>query len=226
MPDEPQILARVSARNIWLEEAHAWAHWAGQGDDGFLEFRRLLPGPGRATLDLGCGEGRFSRELAAAGHRVTGVDVSPDLVELAQAADPTGTYLVADAKSLPFAEATFDLVVAFNVLSCVDDLERGVGEVARVLPAGGRVCFSIVHPMYTGGRRRDDSWVIDAGYMDERLHTERVRRGEAELTFANIHRPLGAYTGALERAGLAIEAMREPVWELVPMFLYTRAVKL
>ena len=50
----------MSARDIWLAEAEGWAAWAQQGDDGFAEFRPLLPAPGRATLDLGCGEGRFA----------------------------------------------------------------------------------------------------------------------------------------------------------------------
>jgi ubiquinone/menaquinone biosynthesis C-methylase UbiE len=215
----------VSARDIWLAEAEGWAAWAQQGDDGFAEFRALLPAPGRATLDLGCGEGRFARALAAEGHEVTGLDVSPELVDRARAADPNGTYLVADAEALPFDDGVFDLVVAFNVLSCVGDLGRAVEEAARVLASGGRLCLSVVHPIYTGGKGEDGTWVVDAGYMTERLHTEHVRRGAAELTFANLHRPLGAYFGALERAGLELEALREPAWELVPMFLYLRAVK-
>jgi 2-polyprenyl-3-methyl-5-hydroxy-6-metoxy-1,4-benzoquinol methylase len=71
----------VSARDIWLAEAEGWAAWARQGDDGFAEFRALLPAPGRATLDLGCGEGRVARDLKARGHRrVTGVDAAPTMV--------------------------------------------------------------------------------------------------------------------------------------------------
>jgi ubiquinone/menaquinone biosynthesis C-methylase UbiE len=215
----------VKATDIWVEEARAWAAWAKQGDDGFSEFRALLPPPGRGTLDLGCGEGRFARALAADGHAVTGVDVSAELVALARANDPVGEYLVADAEALPFADATFDLVVAFNVLSCVGDLGQAADEAERVLSSGGRLCASVVHPMYTGGRRTDDAWTIGGEYMDEHLHTERVRRDAVELTFANVHRPLGAYTEALERGGLLIDALREPEWELVPMFLYLRATK-
>ena len=214
----------MSAREIWLAEAEGWAAWAHQGDDGFSDFRALLRSPGRATLDLGCGEGRFARALAAEGHRVTGLDVSPELVERARHEDPSGTYVVGDAEALPFDDESFDLVVAFNVLSAVDDVGRAVDEVARVLVSGGRLCLSIVHPMYTAGSRENGTWVIH-DYGTERLHTERVRWRAAELTFANIHRPLGAYTGALERAGLEIEAVREPEWELVPMFLYLRAAK-
>jgi ubiquinone/menaquinone biosynthesis C-methylase UbiE len=215
----------VTASDIWLAEAKGWADWARQGDDGFSEFRSLLPAPGRATLDLGCGEGRFARALAAEGHQVTGVDLSPELVELARTADANGAYHVADAEDLPFDDGSFDLLVAFNVLSCVGDLGRAVDEAARVLARGGRLCLSVVHPMYTGGRPENGSWLIDDAYLSEHLHTERVRRGDAELTFANVHRPLGAYTSALERAGLEIEALREPAWELVPMFLYVRALK-
>jgi ubiquinone/menaquinone biosynthesis C-methylase UbiE len=215
----------VSAGELWLAEAAGWAAWAREGDDGFAEFHALLPPPGRATLDLGCGEGRFARALAAEGHRVTGVDVSPELVELARHADAAGTYLVADAEGLPFPDSAFDLVVAFNVLSCVGNLERAVTEAGRVLEPGGRLCLSVVHPVYTAGRAEDGSWVVDAGYAEERLHTERVRRGDAELTFANVHRSLGSYTGALERNGLELEALREPRWALVPMFLYVRACR-
>jgi ubiquinone/menaquinone biosynthesis C-methylase UbiE len=214
----------VSASEIWVAEAAGWAAWARQGDDGFAEFGALLPPPGRDTLDLGCGEGRFGRALAGEGHRVTGLDVSAELVELAGNADPDGTYVVGDAESLPFADGAFDLVVAFNVLSCIGNLERAVAEAARVLEAGGCLCVSVVHPFYTAGRRENGTWVVE-GYTEERLHTERVRREDAELTFANVHRPLGAYGAALEHAGLLIEAVREPAWDLVPMFLYLRAVK-
>jgi SAM-dependent methyltransferase len=215
----------VSASDVWLAEAAGWAAWARQGDDGFGEFRTLLPPPGRATLDLGCGEGRFARALAAEGHRVTGADVSPDLVDLARATDADGTYVVADAEALPFPDSAFDLVVAFNVLGCVANLERAVSEATRVLEPGGRLCLSAVHPVYTAGRAEGSDWVVEGGYLEERLHTERVRRGDAELTFANVHRPLGAHTAALERCGLELEALREPAWELVPMFLYLRGRK-
>ncbi|TMA36985.1 MAG: methyltransferase domain-containing protein [Deltaproteobacteria bacterium] len=51
------------------------------------QFLALLPPPRRLTLDLGCGEGRLSRDLETRGHRVVGVDGSPTLVRLAREAD-------------------------------------------------------------------------------------------------------------------------------------------
>ncbi len=59
----------------------------------------LVPEPGVATLEIGCGEGRVSRELGARGHRVTAVDVAPTLLEAARDADPDGEYVLADALS-------------------------------------------------------------------------------------------------------------------------------
>jgi ubiquinone/menaquinone biosynthesis C-methylase UbiE len=61
-----------------------------------------VPAPGRATLDVGCGEGRVTRDLAARGHRVIGIDASPTLLGAATDADPDGHYQLADAVALPF----------------------------------------------------------------------------------------------------------------------------
>ncbi len=73
-----------------------------------------MPPPGHATLEVGCGEGRVARDLAARGHRVTAIDISRTLIGLAAEADGASTYLLADGVALPFAEAAFDLVVAYN----------------------------------------------------------------------------------------------------------------
>jgi ubiquinone/menaquinone biosynthesis C-methylase UbiE len=135
----------------WEREAANWIAWARRpGHDSYWyyggSFRELLPGPGRRTLDLGCGEGRVARDLAALGHVVTGIDASPAMVSAAREAHPDGEYFVGDATSLPFADASFDLVVAYNSLMDFDDVRAAVGETARVLERGGRFCIGIVHP--------------------------------------------------------------------------------
>ena len=94
-----------------------------------------MPPPGRATLDLGCGEGRVTRDLTARGHPAIGVDLSPTLVRMAAEADPGGDYRVAHASELPFDDDAFDLVVAYNVLMDVDELGAAIAEAARVLGA-------------------------------------------------------------------------------------------
>ena len=136
----------------WEEEARGWIAWARTpGHDAYWEysprFFELVPPAGRATLELGCGEGRVARDLQDRGHRVTGVDSSPTLLDAASSADPDGEYVVADAASLPFSDATFDLVVAYNSLMDIDDMPGAVREAARVLRPGGLLAFCATHPL-------------------------------------------------------------------------------
>ena len=88
--------------DAWEAEAEDWVRWArAPGHDSYWTFHRdaflaLLPGPGRLTVDVGCGEGRLTRDLAALGHRVVGLDRSRTLVRYAAAAGGTvGSVLVA-----------------------------------------------------------------------------------------------------------------------------------
>ena len=75
----------------WEWQADRWLRWARTpGHDAYWHYRKaffgaIAPAPGRRTLEVGCGEGRVARDLAARGHRVVGVDTSPTLV--AHAAD-------------------------------------------------------------------------------------------------------------------------------------------
>jgi ubiquinone/menaquinone biosynthesis C-methylase UbiE len=126
----------VTFNEDWEQEAENWIGWARKpGHDAYWLYRdaffELLPPPGRATLDVGCGEGRVMRDLTARGHRVVAVDASPTLVRAASQADAEGEYLVADAAALPFDDASFDLVVAYNSLMDVQDMPGAVREAAR-----------------------------------------------------------------------------------------------
>jgi SAM-dependent methyltransferase len=222
----------------WERQAEQWASWAREPgfDSYWLEsgppFFELLPAPQGRTLDLGCGEGRVARDLAARGHTVVGVDASPTLVGLARGADPAGEYLVADAAALPFADASFELAVAFNSLMDVDDMAGVVREAARVLRAGCRFCACITHPMRDAGRyeERDGrtEFVIRGSYFGRRRFGPlTVARGGHEVTFAGWTYPLEDYLHAFTAAGFLIEALREPADPIrdVPNFVLIRAVK-
>src|SRR5919108_881746 len=124
-PDRPLRRTRLESADLaaaWEEHAAEFVAWARKPDhDSYWLFHRdqfleLLPPPGRRTLDLGCGEGRLARDLKALGHEVVGLDASPTLVAAAREADPELEVHVADAARLPFADAAFDLVVAFMSL--------------------------------------------------------------------------------------------------------------
>lgn len=232
------------------DRAEAWLAWTRTpGHDVYDRFNgpafaKLLPPPGRATLELGCGEGRVSRDLAALGHAVTGLDVSPTLVAAAAETHPEGTYVVGDAGALPFADAEFDLVVAFNSLTDVPDLAATIHEAARVLAPGGRLCACVPHPFADAGAfeslEPDAPFVVSERYLGEPRRTHLVvERDGLAFTFDGWEYTLEDYSRALESAGLVLEALREPVpdvarfadrpeiarWTRVPMFLFFRAAR-
>ena len=220
----------------WERQADRWAAWARESGDAYWTesgppFFELLPTAGRKTLDLGCGEGRVARDLKTRGHDVVGVDAAPTLIRLAREADPKGEYVVSDAAELPFEDGSFDLVVAFNSLMDIDDMEGAVREAARVLEPGGHLCACITHPMRDAGRFAasdpDAPFVIDGPYFGKRRFEMTARRGPHEVRFHGWAYPLETYTRALEDAGLVIEALREPPDSRRPLpnFLLFRAVK-
>jgi SAM-dependent methyltransferase len=91
---------------------------------------------GDRILDLGCGNGQLTARLAATGARVTGVDLSPEMVAAARALGLEAE--VANAEALPFADGSFDAVFSNAALHWVRDHDAMQAEVYRVLKPGGR----------------------------------------------------------------------------------------
>ncbi len=198
-------------QEVWEQRAEEWVRWARSAelDFGFWELNLpaildLLPAPGRLTLDIACGEGRLSRELARLGHRVIGIDSSPSLLAAARDADPDGELLLADVTAIPLEDGAADLAIASMALMTVDDMPAAVREAARVLAPGGRFCITLLHPVDTWG---------DAGgsYFDETPFEKEIVRAAGRMTFRDMHRPLSAYCRALEDAGFSIEHLSEPM---------------
>jgi demethylmenaquinone methyltransferase/2-methoxy-6-polyprenyl-1,4-benzoquinol methylase len=94
---------------------------------------------GNRVLDACCGTGDLAVADVRAGGTVTGLDFSPRMLERARRKSDAVTWLEGDLLALPFEDGSFDAAtVGFGVRN-VSDLERGLGELARVLAAGGRV---------------------------------------------------------------------------------------
>lgn len=108
--------------------------WAGR-------LREWLPQPASDVLDLGCGTGSLSLLAAEQGHRVTGVDLSPAMVERARAklAGRDAAFLVGDAAVPPVGEQRFDAVLVRHVLWALPDPARVLRRWWGLLRPGGRL---------------------------------------------------------------------------------------
>jgi SAM-dependent methyltransferase len=241
----PGTMALSSA---WEEEARNWIEWArAPSHDSYWRFHRdqflaLLPAPGTLTVDVGCGEGRLPRDLKRVGHQVIGIDASQTMIDAARTADPGGDYRCASAGELPLADGSSDLVVAFMSLQDVDDLMTAVAEIGRILVDEGLACIAVVHPLNSAGRFADESatspFVIQDTYLDEFTYSDAISRDGLRMVFHSRHRPIQAYSRALEAAGFVIESVREvgvPAeavriersrrWQRIPLFLHLRGRK-
>jgi 2-polyprenyl-6-hydroxyphenyl methylase/3-demethylubiquinone-9 3-methyltransferase len=104
---------------------------------------------GRQVLEVGCGGGFMAEELARRGAAVTGVDPSEAAIAAAKEHAETGglkiRYLVGPGESLPFPDSQFDVVVCVDVLEHVQDLNRVIAEIRRVLHPSGLLLFDTIN---------------------------------------------------------------------------------
>jgi 2-polyprenyl-6-hydroxyphenyl methylase / 3-demethylubiquinone-9 3-methyltransferase len=99
--------------------------------------------PGERVLDVGCGEGRFTKELVGAGAQAVGIDVAEEPLRRARARHPELELgLVAEDGPWELADASFDVVWAGEVIEHVADTAAWLSEVRRVLRSGGSLLVS------------------------------------------------------------------------------------
>jgi len=156
---------------------------------GVLEW--LNPQPGERILDIGCGDGQLTLRLAASGARVTGADLSPEMVAAARARGVEAEAANADA--LPFADASFDAVFSNAALHWVRDHEAMLAQVQRVLKPGGRFAAEM------GGHG-------NIAAIRVALIAALARHGEAgREDGVNYYPTPESYTRRLTQAGLRVE---------------------
>ncbi len=119
-----------AAYDAWYDTPRG--RWIGETEHRLLASL-LRARPGQTLLDVGCGTGWFSRRFAAQGLAVAGLDADPAALVFARdRPGPAVRYVEGDARRLPFADGSFDLVVSVAALCFVDDWRGALAEVARV----------------------------------------------------------------------------------------------
>jgi len=158
-------MTRAEAAAYWEANAEIWTQHARAGLDVYRDrvntpaFLMMLPPIAALSgLDIGCGEGANTRDLARRGASMTALDVSPTFIRHAREAErnePLGIeYVRADAACMPFAAAAFDFATAFMSLMDMPDQATVLAEADRVLRPGGFLQFSILHPCFVPPHRR------------------------------------------------------------------------
>lgn len=195
---------------------------------------------GLRVLDVACGHGRTTRELASRGADVTGVDISRKLIEKAREVEreePLGIRYVHADVSEPgvLGEAAFDAATCSFGLSDIDDLGGAIAAVSQALRPGGRFVFSILHPCFPGGKDISASWPSDRSYYDEGRWTAQSAHSTLRRQVGANHRTLSTYLNTLRAHGLWLDEVAEPLpppdWDQVheadrtPVFLVARSVK-
>lgn len=152
-----------------------------------LVARRLGEPSEAAVLDVGCGPGVTDAMLLPHVGTLTGVDVSPGMVEVAAAANPSGAYLAYDGVTLPFADDTFDVSFAICVFHHIDPgAPRGrvAAEMVRVTRPGG-LCVVFEHNPYNPlTRRAVNGCAFDEGVtlLTARAAAQHWRQAGARVT--------------------------------------------
>jgi SAM-dependent methyltransferase len=146
--DRGVLVEQVSTVAAYQQQSAGYDEHAGGGLFAIDEpvVAEYLSGrePG-AALDAACGTGRFAEFLARRGHRVIGVDSSPDMLAHARRRVPDGEFHVAELDRLPLPDDSVDVIVCALALVHVPCLEPVLAEFTRVLRAGGDLVISDIH---------------------------------------------------------------------------------
>lgn len=191
-------------------------------------LRLVDPQKGDKILDVACGQGLFSIEFAKKGADVIGLDIAPELIEIAKSKiknpSPGGQkskieFAVSPADNLkPVASGWADKATIVLAIQNIENLNGTFEECARVLKPGGRLFIVMNHPAYRIPKASSWGWSetekvqyrrIDK-YMSESRSEMQMHPGQkpSEIT-VSFHRPLQVYFKSLRRAGFAVAGFEE-----------------
>lgn len=203
-------------------------------------FDLLGPVAGLRVLDVACGHGRLTRELARRGAGVTGVDLSGNLLEKAreiEQSEPLGiSYIHADIAELPVLTGRqFDSATCHFGLSDIDNLDGAISAVSTALRPGGSFVFAILHPCFLGASDISGSWPDSGSYYDEGHWTARGSHSTLRKQVGASHRMLSTYLNTLRCHDLWLDRVAEPapeadwdqshVADRQPVYLVARSIK-
>lgn len=159
---------------------------------------------GRRVLDAGCGPGRHSKRLLDKGASVTGIDISPEMVNIARRyCDGRADIFQADFERVKFKRASFDLIVASLSLMYSKEVAPVFRNFRRWLKPQGRCIFSIYHPVRFFQKTPDFNFSKTRKLW---IHLE-----GCDVTVFNYYHPMEKYFNALREHRFEVLSFIEPV---------------
>jgi len=231
--DRPNIKpGRPAAATAW-ENVATWYdqmideqrndHYANVIIPGTL--RLLEPFRDERILDVACGQGVISRELAELGCTVVGVDASPSLISAAKARGrhlgDLCRFVVGDATKLAelkLPPASFDKAACIMALANIDPLEPVMSALATLIKPDGKFVMIITHPAFRAHGQSSWQWDNQTGqqfrridgYLSNGSKPIQMHPGDKpDVTTTSFHRPLQTYVRLLTEAGFTITGMQE-----------------
>ncbi len=179
---------------------------------------------GDKVLEVACGEGNMSRALAEAGAEVTGIDISPELIELAKKnSSEKINFLVSPADNLSsIDDKSFDKEAIVLALQNIENDKGVINEMSRVLKDDGKIFIVLNHPCFR--IPKNSSWGydekrdiqyrrVDRYISDSREMIEMHPGDKSEETTVSFHHPFQHYFKIFEKSGLAVTRLEEWVSE-------------
>ena len=183
--------------------------WGPEGANE-AELALLAPYAGAVALEIGSGAAQGAQYLATLGTRVIAVDISFEMLALAD----HNLLVQADARILPFADAAFDFAFsAYGALPFLPNAGQVLAEWRRVIKPGGRLVFSVTHPIRWAfpDSPNQDGLTATGSYFDRRSYIEVNSVGE--VTYSEHHRTIGDWIDAIHVADLQLLRLIEPEWK-------------
>lgn len=130
---------------------------------------KLTPG---YALDAACGTGRYSLILKNLGYKVTGIDFSPEMLEVAKKQIKGVKLIESDLSKIPLKSDSFDLVLCGLGLNQIKDISKPIMEFARIVKPGGRIIISSIHPILIvlGSHAEFPDKKGNLGYIEDTAH--------------------------------------------------------
>lgn len=246
-------MEKDSSTECWNNIGTEWIDKA-QTNDFRMEYimpntlRMMGEVEGKMILDLGCGEGGYSRELAKRGAIVTAIDCSQGCInyatEKAKMENLKVQHFVRNSNDLhEIKDNTYDQVLCSMMLMDVEDLDGTLKEIERVLKPGGQVYISVLHPCFKPPvehkwfRDGEEVQVIVKDYFHPQIWEGSICGCESKVIYR--HRTMSDYVKAFTTSRLLLIDLEEPIptaeqiaksprikWlTKIPMYMFMKLMK-